>query len=238
MKKLTLLAVILGAFSAAHADQYVSAKLGASVVKASDLSVDSADFDLDQPAVIRAFNASNSENDTVFNGSIAYGYAFESLPVRTELEYTFRSKAKLDGIALPNSITTNADMRTQNLMANVYYDFRNSSSFTPYVSAGVGASFNKLNVSERDSSAVSGNASDKKTDFAWSLGLGVNYEINKNLDLDLAYRYMDLGKVDTTVAYAWAGQYTGGTLFNGATVSDYEAKLKTHDFTVGLRYKF
>jgi len=245
MKKLVLLATVFGAFSAAHADQYISAKLGASIVK-SDLSVYSAEYDITTPAYVGNAYASDKEKDTVINASIAYGWALESLPVRAELEYTFRGKADANGTtnrAYFNGLgdvytygTADATVKSQSLMANVYYDFKNTSDFTPYVSAGVGAAFNKLDVTEYQTDLDgSASANDKKTDFAWSIGAGVSYALDKDLDLDLGYRYVDLGKVNASTVAPWT--FTG-TNISGVTVSDYEAKLKSHDFSIGLRYKF
>jgi opacity protein-like surface antigen len=249
MKKLVLLATVFGAFSVAHADQYVSAKLGASIVKADSLSVYSSEYDLTTPAFLNNTYASDNEKDTVINASLAYGWAFESLPVRAELEYTFRGKADFNNTtnrAYLNSVgdvydngNADATVKSQSLMANVYYDFKNTSDFTPYVSAGIGASFNKLDVTEyQNIISSSASANDKKTDFAWSVGVGVNYALNKDLDLDLGYRYVDLGKVNTSTVIGWNGYYANGVNILGATVSDYEAKLKSHDFSLGLRYKF
>jgi outer membrane immunogenic protein len=242
MKKLTLLVAALSTISLAHADSfldqtYASLKLGASIAKANDLS---KDYNYNQVNNVAGVvvdsgrgHASTSDDKTVFTGSVAYGYAFETLPVRAELEYTFRSKADLDNVSLWTNRSTDAEVRTQNLMANVYYDFKNKSKFTPYVSAGIGAAFNKLETVERTANVVTERASDKKTDFAWALGVGVNYEITNNLDLDLAYRYMDSGKVDATYrSRDVAVDYTANQY------SNYETKLKNHDFTVGLRYKF
>ena len=68
-----------------------------------------------------------------------------------------------------------------------------------------------------------------------SIGAGVSYALDKDLDLDLGYRYVDLGKVNASTVAPWT--FTG-TNISGVTVSDYEAKLKSHDFSIGLRYKF
>lgn len=89
------------------------------------------------------------DHDTVFSGGIAAGYDFYpqfSIPVRTELEFYARGKAdskynidKGKGIwsdgywrdDIKNEVSLNT------LMLNAYYDFRNDSAFTPWVSAGL-----------------------------------------------------------------------------------------------------
>lgn len=90
----------------------------------------------------------DDDHDTVFSGGIAAGYDFYpqfSIPVRTELEFYARGKAdskyNVDKDSwsggywrddLKNEVSVNT------LMLNAYYDFRNDSAFTPWVSAGIG----------------------------------------------------------------------------------------------------
>ena len=58
----------------------------------------------------------------------------------------------------------------------------------------------------------------KKTGFAWNVGLGAMYNISSDFSVDLAYRYRDLGKVK---------------------INDTDSKkLKSHNVTVGVVYKF
>ena len=67
------------------------------------------------------------------------------------------------------------------ILVNGYYDIATFYGFTPYVGAGVGYSqFTALSTS------VSG--------LAYGLMLGTSYAINKNVDLDLGYRYLSLAQ--------------------------------------------
>lgn len=237
MKQLTLLAFLLTSISAVHANNildqsYVSAKLGASILDVKDVDShytenstafgtlkDSARFD--------------SKDKTVFTGSIAYGIDLEkqlSFPIRAELEYTYRDNAEIKNLTTPKWTTkTDLDLKAQNLFLNFYYDFKNTSAFTPYVSAGLGMSHNKLKYTERFVTGLVTKANDSKNDFAWNVGLGLNYTINNNFDVDLGYRYVDLGKVSST--------YKMNNV-NFDYNSKIETKLRTQDITLGLRYKF
>lgn len=72
-------------------------------------------------------------------------------------------------------------------MLNAYYDFRNDSAFTPWVSAGIGyARIHQKTTgistwdyeygsSGRESLSRSGSADN----FAWSLGAGVRYDVTR-----------------------------------------------------------
>lgn len=147
------------------------------------------------------------------------------------------------------------------LETNAYYDIADFNGFTPYLTAGVGVSRNKLKITDSNSSSSSqtdivlpvndatatftgpsgkpstvtpiasnGGSSTtadsktlKKTGFAWNVGLGGMYNISSDFGIDLAYRYRDLGKVKI-------GKDTAG--------KDVSKKLKSHNVTVGVVYKF
>jgi opacity protein-like surface antigen len=140
------------------------------------------------------------------------------------------------------------------LETNAYYDIADFNGFTPYLTAGVGVAKNKLKVSDSSStptvkplavnpattakftgpsgkvstvtpvpsSGVTGGSGSstslKKTGFAWNIGFGGMYNINPEFGVDLAYRYRDLGKVKIA--------------------KDVSKKLKSHNVTVGVVYKF
>lgn len=123
---------------------YLTGKAGASVVSLSDQRFLSGDEE--ETSKYKG----GDDHDTVFSGGIAAGYDFYpqfSIPVRTELEFYARGKADSkynidkgkgswsDGYwrdDLKNEVSLNT------LMLNAYYDFRNDSAFTPWVSAGIG----------------------------------------------------------------------------------------------------
>lgn len=120
---------------------YLTGKAGASVVSLSDQRFLSGDEE--ETSKYKG----GDDHDTVFSGGIAAGYDFYpqfSIPVRTELEFYARGKAdskyNLDKESwsggywrddLKNEVSVNT------LMLNAYYDFRNDSAFTPWVSAGL-----------------------------------------------------------------------------------------------------
>lgn len=140
------------------------------------------------------------------------------------------------------------------LETNAYYDIADFNGFTPYLTAGVGVAKNKLKVNDTSSTptvvtggstsstssgttkgfpnkmtpkananafpatASGSSTSLKKTGFAWNIGFGGMYNIDPEFGVDLAYRYRDLGKVKIA--------------------KDVSKKLKSHNVTVGVVYKF
>ncbi|HHU2432016.1 TPA: invasion outer membrane protein Tia, partial [Escherichia coli] len=138
-----------GVFSAqALADRgktgfYVTGKAGASIVTQTDQR-----FRQDFGDDVYKYKGGD-KNDTVFGAGLAVGYDFYqhyNVPVRTEVEFYGRgaadSRYTLDTWHSPMGDGGRED--TQNrlsvntLMVNTYYDFRNSSAFTPWVSVGLG----------------------------------------------------------------------------------------------------
>lgn len=139
------------------------------------------------------------KNDTVFGAGLAVGYDFYqhyNVPVRTEVEFYGRGAADshytLDTWHSPMGDGGRED--TQNrlsvntLMVNTYYDFRNSSAFTPWVSVGLGYARIHHKATYTDTSwNKSGEVSDISAlhysgydnNFAWSIGAGVRYDITR-----------------------------------------------------------
>ena len=71
---------------------------------------------------------------------------------------------------------------------------------------------------------------DHRYDFAWQAGAGVGIQIMPKLFVDVGYRYVDLGKVQTG---------TTGTLGNASfSGSAAEGNLNAHEVQVGLRLSF
>ncbi len=160
-------------------------------------------------------------------GGLFVGYDFYhkfDVPVRTEIEYALRSDwtGDDDYFIDTDKVTLDVKVNVQTLLFNVYYDFRNSSNFTPYVGAGVGMAFvrgfasadiyNAAGVHEAHASAEA-----YSTEFAWQIGAGVAYAITDNVSADLGYRYLGLG--------GGSDDIVGG--FSGA-----------HEFSLGIRFTF
>jgi outer membrane autotransporter protein len=145
-----------------------------------------------------------NHTDDTWGGSIAAGYDFSkkySLPIRAELEYAAFSKAKVSGTPTTGGWGTNSishSQQAQTLFLNAYYDIATGTKLTPYVGAGLGATFIKAKGAINwNNGLVDSWDSRTATNFAWNIGIGLGYEITKNVALDVSYRYADLGKAST-----------------------------------------
>lgn len=207
---------------------YVSGKMGTSIVSTHDAKSTYVDNGI---TVLETKTA--NKNKGVFGGGIAAGYDFYEqyqVPVRLEVDMTFRGKGASDGSVAydidgeqgVSNINNNVRMNTY--MLNGYYDFHNGSAFTPYVSASMGLANLKL-----ENKTYEGDDSDQishsSNNFAWGLGAGLKYDINTNLAVDLSYKYINAGKVD-------ASRTDEGF--------SYTSKLKSYsnDIMVGVVYRF
>jgi opacity protein-like surface antigen len=101
----------------------------------------------------------------------------------------------------------------------------------PFLGAGLG--FSNIDLSTIRTTRTSGvtstfSVSDNQTAFAWHLLAGVNFVINKNLSLDLTYRYFMTTSDDDDDDY-----YDDHRDCHG-----FETEIKSSIFTIGLNYHF
>jgi outer membrane autotransporter protein len=124
---------------------------------------------------------------------------------------------------------------TQTLILNSYFDFVNSSKFTPYVNLGLGVARHKTSADFYDDIM----SSKSINNFAWSIGAGVAYNINDSLALDLGYKYSNLGdiKVKTNAYYEYYDDIDDYDVESEKS-SNFKFENRSHDLTVGLRYTF
>lgn len=162
-------------------------------------------------------------NDTVGGLSLAAGYARG--PLRGEIEYVWRYRFDLD-VNLgdrANLPRYKSDIRTQTLMLNLYWDFHNESRFTPYLGAGAGYVHNEADSEERfQGSGLHENSTEDGA--TWALMAGVGFDLNERWQMDLGYRYQDLGEFEV-------GPFPDGVSLKS---DDYTS----HDLRLQLRYRF
>lgn len=143
-------------------------------------------------------------------------------------------------IPYSQSSTNNFKVSSWVAMVNGYYDFKNETNFMPYLTLGLGASFNKAKSTYNTAGIVNGStvvnlntnlAQKETTNFAYKAGIGVRYSLNKLFDLDLRYQFVDLGKFTTS---------SGSTVIDGVTeqAAEQTVKLKSQEISLGIAYKF
>lgn len=121
---------------------------------------------------------------------------------------------------------------------NGYFDLGTWNCLTPYIGAGIGFTQNRIS-GLTDQGALLGNFvgptlgyanTGTKTNVAWALMAGFGYEVNKNLTLEVGYRYLNLGD-------AQSGRLVNA--FTGQIQAPLKAKdIDSHDFRIGMRWNF
>ncbi len=129
-----------------------------------------------------------------------------------------------DGVATPVA----QDFTSTLLMLNGSVNYKYG-KMSPYLTAGLGVSYNQAKKWVTSQVVFDGA---NYLRFAWDLGLGVDYKINKITSVNLGYKYFSLGKAQT------AASATNVT--NGQRSADvpFSTNLKAQVISVGLKYSF
>ena len=192
---------------------------------------------------------------------IGAGYQFNRwLRSDLTLEYRggsqFQSTYTLNDPVAPTS--QYADFYRGNLssfivMANVYADLGTWMGVTPYVGDGLGYAHNTLsgvtdqgfgysNLYAANGGGAGGYFDDGSTNnLAWALMAGLDFNVTRNLKLELGYRYLNYGKISSGGSNCLTGGGVGSATFSNANcnggVPNYivgTGSLTSSDFRVGL----
>ncbi len=175
----------------------------------------------------------DEEMDGTFLIGAGVGYKFNSF-LRTDLtvDYEFASEASAKaycGTCGVGYSVEKADIDVWTFMLNGYVDIGTWNRITPYVGAGVGASYvTTSGINYDNGGGVTGSYEGaSKWNFAWALMAGASYDFTPNLALDAGYRYLNIGD-GQSAKFATGGQNTR------ITYDD----LAAHEFRLGARYTF
>jgi opacity protein-like surface antigen len=122
------------------------------------------------------------------------------------------------------------------IFANGYFDLGTWAGVTPYVGAGVGGAYHKFStITDQNPTAPGGfgiGRSNDRFSFAWALMAGLAYTVNRNLTMEIGYRYADLGKAEAgAIACANVG---GGFCYQERQ----SVRVTSHDLRFGMRWHF
>lgn len=194
-----LLVLILAGPAWAENGLYMRGALGAGFLSDSDIS--------------NPTGTSKNEFDNGWSVDAALGYRSGMWRVEGELGY---QKNGIDQVSDSTGIrAASGDYNNTSLLVNVYADFANATSFTPFLTTGMGVAKIKIKDFMVGATPV-GTASDVV--FAWQIGAGVGYEIKSDLTIDFQYRYF--GTRDPKFDNGWRTEYG------------------TNNISLGLRYNF
>jgi opacity protein-like surface antigen len=138
----------------------------------------------------------------------------------------------------------NGSVSSSVFLANAYVDlgtFCQLGCVTPFLGAGIGLANNTFSsVNDTSTQFVfdpatntfgapfgatqSYFASKSKLDLAWAVMAGLSYDVSRNVKLEVGYRYLNMGKVET------------GGLVGQPTDTIRLRDLASHDFRLGMRW--
>ena len=178
--------------------------------------------------------------DTAGIFGLGAGYRFNNW-FRADITGEYRGNANLHGSDLVffNGVQTGVDNYTGSksewlVLANVYADLGTWWCITPFVGVGVGTSRNTISgftdtgLSNGGPSLATG-ATASTWNFAWAVHAGLAYNVNPNLTLELAYRYVDLGNAASGDLVTFNG---GNALYNPMLFMG----ITSHDLIIGMRW--
>ena len=120
------------------------------------------------------------------HASIALGKEYGSFRIEGEMSYQTNDFESASLLGADVDIT--GDMSILALLINGYYDFKNKTDFTPYLSAGFGGSSMWMSgLSVPAASFVSGTGDDIVA--AYQIGCGLIYKMDEIISFDLNYKY-------------------------------------------------
>ena len=141
------------------------------------------------------------ELSSTWNVSGAIGYKYKYF--RIEGEYIHRKNASDTYSDGPFS-KYKADIKSGSWMLNAYLDLMPNYWISPYIAGGVGMT--NLEVEYEDASGLYGEKWDEDN-FTWMVGAGLSLRVNRCLNLDFGYRYMDMEEIGNGefTAHEWYG---------------------------------
>lgn len=188
-----------------------------------------------------------TDNHSVFAG-VGVGYRFNNW-FRVDGTFEYRGASSIgvnDYLTYQNNFGTvqqtntyKGNLTSMVALFNGYIDLGTWNCLTPYIGAGIGYASNTISgltdqgivFAGGPSSATLGTAgSSTKGGVAWALMAGLGYEVNKNLTLEVGYRYLNLGE-------ARSGHIQNA--FLAQSYAPLRAKnIDSHDIKIGMRWNF
>jgi opacity protein-like surface antigen len=176
---------------------------------------------------------------------IGVGYQFNNW-FRVDVIGQYRGRANFHGSDFTDAFAGSALIDNYSgskaetvFMANAYFDLGTWWCVTPFIGAGVGASYNQIfgfqDSGFGDTFGVANPsgftfASDAgKWNLAWALHAGIAYHVTPSVTIELAYSYMNLGDAVTGVNSNFAGTPTPQFQW---TMHD----ITSNDLKLGVRF--
>jgi opacity protein-like surface antigen len=181
--------------------------------------------------------------DTTVVLDAALGYRFTPW-LRAEALLSWRPSMDFSGqsnfIGAGNNQPVRGSLSSLAGFGVAYIDLPRIGSLQPFLGAGLGVARNRLGSMRYAFPSLSAEATTttpggSSTDLAYLLTAGLSLPLGERLDLDLAYRYTDLGQVQTSSGEAGVVRASGSRRI---AIGGTKADLRNHGVMLSLRYAF
>lgn len=184
-------------------------------------------------------NHVNKEFDSSMLFGLGVGYQFNNW-LRLDVTGEYRGNSDFTGLDIVriggNTFTDEYRAKKSEwlFLLNAYMDLGTWWCVTPFVGAGIGAS--RVTISSFTDicttcggGGVAFGATESQWNFAWALHAGLAFQASKNLSIELAYRYTNLGdgKAGDAITFTGTNDFHNPTTFRDIT---------SHDLKLGLRW--
>jgi opacity protein-like surface antigen len=196
---------------------------------------------------------SKSFFDTTSSHTIGAGVGYQvNSWFRVDATLEYRGGAQIRGRATDtqgccfSSTNYSTSLSSTVGLLNGYVDLGTWAGLTPFIGAGIGFANNRMGTVAMNGVGGCTGAGGAgctvptmghmngatKNNLAWALMAGVAYDVTPNAKLEMGYRYMNLGGMNSSTSYT-DGCPCGGTV---AVTPLSGEKLTSHDFRIGMRW--
>ncbi len=172
-----------------------------------------------------AFTVNNDTDQVAGSGGVV-GYQFADLPLRIEGEVTYRFRFDFDArdASVP-AVGYENNTSSLSALVNLAWEIRQfGPDWVPYLGGSVGLSSNMTDVERNPFLTPITNTENTTNDLAVGIMAGVTYNVTESVGIDLGYRYLNLGEVDS-------GTLSGGESFKAEDFT-------INDVTLTFLYRF
>ena len=177
-----------------------------------------------------------TSNSWMFGAGVGYHFTKH---VRADITYDFGRSHNAHGTELnPNATfpgVRNFGLKSDVLLANVYYDFGEGhhSRFSPYLGVGLGVARNTTSGGVISTCGCTTASFDGASTWSTAAALmaGVTIQLRERLSLDAGYRFLYTGDAHTGDITG-----TGGVGGNPSSADPHVRDLWSHQLRVGVRY--
>ncbi len=220
-----LIAMVFGLALATASPVLAGEDSGAVYGSLSMIGVNAEFGDLEATSFTDATRVENG-GDEVTGITGVLGYSFGRFPFRAEVEVARRFRFDFDvrDAAAPIS-DYEMNVATISALASAIIEWRNDTDFTPFAGVTAGWARNSTDTRRLNLSTEASTDTDEDTDnFAYGGFLGLDWGFNENWSAEVAYRYLNLGDVETGAA----------NTADGVSADDYVS----HDVLFSIFYRF